>query len=499
MSRVVNQSGINSNAQTQAMTMADGPALDAFGRQRISQPFGLFDNKFLSSKNQFLWDEALAGCVMVHGTVTGSFQVGQTFTGATSGLTGVITQIINATSFYYTTKDNDFTASETITTATGSATITTNDTGSDVVFQYYRASVALNVGTVAGQKVTRQTFRYFPYVSGYSQLVNTTQVFNSFKAGLRQTVMYGDELNGIGIMVDGLEVKVFIRTNTSGTPVTNAVAQADWNIDKLNGFGAEHGNPSGLTLDISKNQIQSIDFQWLGIGRVRMNLNIDGASIQIHEFDHANVTSGVYMRTPSLPIRYEIENITNTASPSSLEQICCAVASEGGYMVPGLEFSVTNGIVERTLSDTASTPILAVRLKNAAENGGLPVRKTIKLVNIGGFARASDVLLELFHVHGVKTFTGNWVDVDDTSFARFSTDVSALTALHQHRVETSIVPTGGSTQASGYDTIDTSIINNHVYLNQNMESDNSDLFVLYARSRSGVAYALGHISFVELE
>jgi len=42
-----------------------------------------------------------------------------------------------------------------------------------------------------------------------------------------------------------------------------------------------------------------------------------------------------YICEPYAPIRYEIENIGTVSSSSTLEQICCAVSSEGGYTLPG--------------------------------------------------------------------------------------------------------------------------------------------------------------------
>jgi len=477
--------------------ISSGDALDAFGRHRVSQPFGLFDNKFLSSKNHHLWDERLTGCVMIHSAVTGTFSPGQKFTGSTSEYYGTITSIDSPTSFTYSTIDNSFTLGETITTATGSATISSIDTGAHVEYQYNRASVALKLGMLQGQKVIRQTYRYFPYISGYSQLVNTTQVFNVPKLGLKQTVMYGDNLNGIGIVQDELITKLLVRSNVSGSVVDLLVSQADWNLDNLSGNGIEHGNPSGVKLDITKSQISVLDFQWLGVGRIRFGLNIDGKLIYIHEFNHANMTTGVYMRTPTLPIRYEIENVTGTSSSSTLEQICAAVASEGGYAIPGLEFSTSHGITDRVLVAGVKTPVLAIRLKNASENDGLPVRKTVKLLNVGLFARAADIYFELVHVHEMRTFSGTWIARGDNSSVMISKDVTDFTAHHIHDIEGGMVATATGINAGSTTSIDTSVINNHIYLSQDIDCELSEMFVIYATSRAGTGYASAHISWIE--
>lgn len=81
------------------------------------------------------------------------------------------------------------------------------------------------------------------------------------------------------------------------------MAQSAWNVDKLDGTGA-----SGITVDPTKSQIFVFDFEWLGVGRVRTGLVVDGKIYYFHYFSHANVTNVVYMSTPNLPLRYELEN-----------------------------------------------------------------------------------------------------------------------------------------------------------------------------------------------
>ena len=160
---------------------------------------------------------------------------------------------------------------------------------------------------------------YHSYKPGCGQIALITGVLADTKNNLTQRVGYFDDRNGIyfehaNSAAGTTTLSWNIRTSISNTAVTSETASSsDWNIDKFDGTG-----PSGLTLDFTKSQIYVIDFQWLGVGRVRCGFDIDGQLYYAHEFLHANHTAGVFMSTPSLPIRWEIRNTNTTTSGSKI-------------------------------------------------------------------------------------------------------------------------------------------------------------------------------------
>jgi hypothetical protein len=266
-------------------------ALDAFGRQRVSQPYTLFD-----SQNRYA-------------------------------------------------ADNQF---DTSTTGTGSTTFNSN-----------QASVSMSVTAGGVGSVVRQTFRSFPYQPGKGLLVLATFVMDSSTStNLTQRVGYFNTQNGVFFQkLDGVNSFV-LRTNTSGTPSdARYVNQADWNGDKLDGTGA-----SGLTLDLSHPQILWMDFEWLGVGSVRCGFIINGQYIVCHTFNTANTYgTTVYMTTAILPVRYEIT--TASALAATLTQICCSVASEGGFEQTSIDHVARRTTIFTNI-DTAATfyPIVSIRL-----------------------------------------------------------------------------------------------------------------------------------------
>ena len=221
------------------------------------------------------------------------------------------------------------------------------------------SSVAMNVTTASGDQVVRQSKRVFPYQPGKSLLIMATFAMAAGATNLRQRVGYFNANNGIFLQQNNNALSLVIRTYTSGSPSdARAVAQADWNGDKLDGSGA-----SGITLDVTKTQIFFIDLEWLGVGTVRCGFIIDGEYIVAHTFNNANSLSSVYMQTAILPVRYEITTTGVVAAAKTLKQICSTVISEGGYeqksaLTWARQTSPTTGF------GTTFVPLASIRLKS---------------------------------------------------------------------------------------------------------------------------------------
>jgi hypothetical protein len=223
----------------------------------------------------------------------------------------------------------------------------------------------------------KRTKKYFPYQPGKSLLVLNTFVFGTAQADLTQRVGYYDNDNGLFVQLT--DTLSFVkRTNISGTPADVVVNQADWNVDKLDGNG-----PSGYTFDSTKAQIFWMDIEWLGVGTVRMGFVIDGKFIVCHKFDHANIITGTYMTTATLPCTYEMQ--ANTAvSATTLKAICSTVISEGGYELFGEKQTAHTDIATPTSFAVANTyyPVVAVSLKSG-NLGGTALITNISMVGLG--------------------------------------------------------------------------------------------------------------------
>lgn len=279
----------------------------------------------------------------------------------------------------------------------------TSGSGTTSSWSQNTASTTIGVSnTTAGTRI-RQSYQRFNYQAGKSQQVLITGVLDKSGGGtdIIRRMGYFDDKNGIYLEDNAGTYNICKRTYVTGSAVNTTIAQSNWNIDTMDGTG-----PSGVTLDFSKSQILVIDFEWLGVGRVRVGFNIDGVTYVAHEFYHANTISGVYMSTPNLPIRYEIIN-GGTGAASTLEHICSSVISEGGQSDLGtVRSTIATG---PTNLDTGSTyAIIGIRLKTANIDSIVDILNTSMILSSANDQGRWSLVLN-------PTIAGTFTYADETS------------------------------------------------------------------------------------
>lgn len=356
----------------------DNATGDAFGRLRVSQPTTLFDSKQIFDNQPLLWDDQ-----------------------ETSGASTTSTHSAN-------------TASTTIGVA----------------------------ATTAGTRV-RQTFQSFNYQPGKSQLVLLTGVFCASGGGAGITTRVGqfNANNGLFLEYSDGVLNVVRRTYTSGAAVDNSVAQASWNIDKMDGTGI-----SGVTIDVTKTNILVIDYEWLGVGRVRMGFNVDGVTYYCHQFLNANSLTAVYMSTPNLPLRYEISN-DGTGAASTLEHICSSVMSEGGEQALGqIRFASTDGTHVDANTENVAYAVLGIRLKSAY------IGAVVKLLNLAVQIHTATDQIE-WTLRFNPTVAGTFTYSDETNSAvQIATGATANTVTNGTIIDGGYAESGGNQQGAAGST-----------------------------------------------
>jgi len=357
---------------------------------------------------------------------------------------------------------------DTSLTGSGTSTFLTNE-----------SAVSLAVTTASGDKVIRQTKRYFPYQPGKSLALLMTFVMAAGKANLRQRVGYFDPNNGLFLQRNGTELSFIIRTYTGGSADdTRKVVQSAWNGDPLDGSGA-----SGITLDTTKAQILFADFEWLGVGSVRVGFVIDGQYITAHTFDNANEVTSVYMQTATLPLRIEIENTAATASSSSMKQICSTVISEGGYEQTSVE-RVARRSTTLTGIGTSFVPLVSIRLASDSL-GAVILPKQVRVLPIANGE---------YEIALVRNATLTGASYNTTTFASVDFDVTA-TAM-----------SGGDIVLNEYATASNQAgaqAQNDLLYNFDMQlgatiAGTSDVYTVAVRILSGTGSAIGSLAFYDL-
>lgn len=240
--------------------------------------------------------------------------------------------------------------------------------GSSVGIITAQSTATLGIGTTAGCSIIRESKRVFSYQPGKALQVLQTFVFNPPKTNLVQRVGYASSENGVMLQLNGSELSIIKRTSISGILSTITVPQSEWNQDTLDGTGFSTSNPSGIQLDISKAQLMFSEYEWLGVGCVRVGfVNENGKFHIAHIFNHTNNLDSVYMTTATLPVRYEIFNSGITTSSSTLKQICVSVQSNGGYE-KRQALDVARRVTPLTVNSSSFLPIVSIRLAPGRED-----------------------------------------------------------------------------------------------------------------------------------
>lgn len=358
--------------------------------------------------------------------------------------------------------------------------------GATIQYLPNQACARLTTSNNSASRIVHQSKFYHHYMPGKSQLVLSSFNFYAATANVTKRTGYFDDNNGIFFEQTGDGTLSFvIRSYVSGSPVETRVAQANWNRNKCNGVG-----PNAFTLDMSKTQLIFIDFQWLGVGRVRVGFVHDGEYIIAHAFDHSNELPTVYMSTPNLPIRCEILN-TGTTTGAYLDQICSTVISEGGYVEAGQDWGVTSP-TGRTLAAGATLPVIAIRLKTAFKT--YPNRVITRLGNISVFSDGGNVKYRVIKLPAAAQITGgSWVSVDTDSSVEYNATATAFTDGDELDNGFVAASTQGSQKIGGSPGANLPSSAKKNYIVQNFDSSDSEIYAIVVTniSDSSTAVSVG--------
>lgn len=326
--------------------------LDAFCRLRVSTPTTLFDSKTLHNKASLFWSQLANG------------------TGAAVNFTG----------------------------------------------EFRDASVTLSATNV-GEYAIRQTTQRFNYQPGKSQLALFTGTLKPEdhcikRYGLFQSLTSAPHTPNVGLYFETLTTSptsiAVVQANEGFLVPSLSATRDNWNIDKLDGSG-----PSKKILQLSAANIFLIDYEWLGVGRVRFGTVIDGQVCYCHQFNNAGNVQGAYIRTPNLPVRAELRQIAT--GTSELKMICSSVMSEGGADFTGVTRAVSTGEVI-TIAANVRRAVLGVRLqynKLDSVNEVLNISGLVLASNSGNAASAC-FKYELI-INPTLASEGTWTNVDENS------------------------------------------------------------------------------------
>jgi len=281
------------------------------------------------------------------------------------------------------------------------------------------SEMIMSVSGASGDLVTRTSNRYHYYQPGIGNyIIQTLALSDTGREGNIRRWGYFDEFNGIFWELDGTQLSVVIRSNTTGVVTEERVSQQDWNKDKLDGFGL-----SQMDIDVSKANFYFIDFAWLGVGEVRAGvLAPDGSRRICHIFQNPNNNIHAYMATGSLPSRYENFNTVGTGGTSQIRLICTGIYAESQTDYTFWRYS--DVFADNKQINEATTPIAT--LKPKLYFNGKPNRIGIYPCGFSIFVTGGTIKLHV--IDDAELVGANFIEGDPNSSVVFDNSATAITS-----------------------------------------------------------------------
>jgi hypothetical protein len=254
--------------------------------------------------------------------------------------------------------------------------------------------------------VIRQTKTHPIYQPGKSQLfegsfsnfqieTNVIKRVGCFVSTTAST--YNSIFDGFFLESNGVTNVISFQLWRSGTTIFTA-ATTSWDSTEF--------DPTNFNW--SNTNLMTVDYQWLGVGRMRFGMGLSGQTMYFAEHNCANNEPYVYMSSPNQPIRYEIRQVG--AGSGNFDMICSHVSTEGA--LNGLYTTV--GIINSTNADLNSSgtkyPYIGYRL-NPLYNGVTSQFSSLSVLNT-----SNDNYLLTIEFNPTLSVTPSWTDIPNSPF-----------------------------------------------------------------------------------
>lgn len=297
-------------------------------------------------------------------------------------------------------------------------------------FARVRMSTSSNNDLVIRQTKTRPIYQPGKsqlFEASFSNLALETNVikrvggFDSFTGS-----PYNSGFDGFFLESNGVTNVISFQLWRSGTTIFSADTTVwDDSVFDPNNFNWSNTN------------LMMVDYQWLGVGRVRFGFSLSGQTVYFTEHNCANEEPNVYMSSPNQPIRYEIRQVG--AGSGYFDMICSQVSTEGAlnglYSTVGIQHQTTTTL---QTSDT-KYPYIGYRLKQNY-HGVTSQYNSLSVLNT-----SNDNYLLTIEFNPTISTTPTWIDIPNSPFqyAIFAGTTTATITSPGH-IMTSLIGQAGT-------------------------------------------------------
>ena len=237
---------------------------------------------------------------------------------------------------------------------------------------------------------------------------------------------YNSGFDGYFLESNGVTNVISFQLWRSGTTVFSA-ATTVWDNSEF--------DPNNFNW--SNTNLLMIDYQWLGVGRMRFGFNLSGQTIYFAEYNCANNDPNVYMSSPNQPIRYEIRQLG--VGSGYFDMLCSQVSTEGAlnglYSTVGIQHETTTTLQN---SDT-KYPYIGYRLKQSYHS----VTSQYDFLSV--LNTSNDNYLLTIEFNPTISTTPTWIDIPNSPFqyAIFAGTTTATITSPGH-IMTSLIGQAGA-------------------------------------------------------
>jgi hypothetical protein len=258
-----------------------------------------------------------------------------------------------------------------------------NDGGGSISHSPSESTLKLVVDSNSGSRSSRTSRNYYPYIAGEGTFtIMSVGMSDNGKEGVVRRWGFFDNDDGVFFELDGTLLSVNIRSSVAGGSVIRKITSNEFNGDKILS-----------PFDFSKFNLFWIDFQWLGVGKVRFGtITTSGERITLHNFENANQNIRPYMKSGTLPLRWEILNTQSTASSSELKLVCIQVGNQTG----NVNFDKVPNSYKPSTPKTVGDEFVPLFTMRPKENFGSGRNKVVSILHSLEFiSTAHPIIVEL--------------------------------------------------------------------------------------------------------
>jgi hypothetical protein len=309
--------------------------------------------------------------------------------------------------------------------------------------------------------VIRKTKTHPIYQPGKSQLIEAS--FSNFqietnvikRVGCFQSTTgspYNSIFDGFFLESNGVTSAVTFNIFLSGS-CTFSADTTTWNPTEFN----------PINFDWSQTNLLTVDYQWLGVGRLRFGMVLSGQTFYFLDFTAANNISTVYMSSPNQPIRYEIRQVG--VGSGNFDMLCSQSSSEGA--LNGLYSTVSIPHTATTTMTASGTkyPYIGYRLKE----GYISVTSQFSSISI--LNNSNDNYLMTMEFNPTLSSTPSWTDIPNSAF-QYSLGNGTPTITSPGHIMTSLIGEAGTSAITT-----TKIDDNQIRPGENVDGTRDEMWI----------------------